>query len=79
MSVDKALLDILCCPAIHGGDACHGDLIETEGTLQCTACGLHYPIEGGIPVLLAGRAKKSASPDKGAGIVATLFNNGGDK
>jgi uncharacterized protein YbaR (Trm112 family) len=69
MSVDKALLDILCCPAVHGGDACRGDLIEVEGGLQCTACGLRYPIEGGIPVLLAGRAKKGALP----------FKNGGDK
>jgi uncharacterized protein YbaR (Trm112 family) len=69
MSVDKTLLDILCCPAVHGGDVCHGDLIETKGGLQCMACGLRYPIEDGIPVLLAGRAKKGPLPDKGADAV----------
>ena len=52
MPVDPRLLDILCCPS------CHGDLAETPGGLYCQACGLLYPIEDGIPVMLVDSAKK---------------------
>lgn len=59
MSLDPRLLEILCCPA------CHGDLsllIEDgiETALDCPACGLRYPIEDGIPVMLIDKAIKVA-------------------
>jgi uncharacterized protein YbaR (Trm112 family) len=52
----KNLMDILACPV------CKGDLIlniveESEeeiisGTLYCSVCNEHYPIDEGIPNLL---------------------------
>ena len=49
-------MDILCCPV------CKGDLALTvaeeteheilEGTLNCSRCGVDYPIHEGIPNLL---------------------------
>lgn len=56
--LDPRLLEILCCPAEHNGEACHGDLNETPEGLLCVKCGLLYPIEDGIPVLLSDHAKK---------------------
>ena len=61
MPLDPRLLDILCCPAQVGGKACHGDLQETPEGLLCQTCGLLYPIEDGIPVMLADHAKKAGS------------------
>lgn len=44
---------LLVCPR------CHGELQDAIAAaapgLECAACGLRYPIEGGIPVLLAER------------------------
>ncbi len=59
MPLDPRLLEILCCPA------CKGDLDlrkegEAERDLKCTACGLVYPIEDGIPVMLVDAARKEA-------------------
>ncbi len=52
----RKLLDILCCPV------CKGDLALTvaeeneqeilEGILNCSRCGVDYPIHEGIPNLL---------------------------
>jgi uncharacterized protein YbaR (Trm112 family) len=52
----RQIIPLLCCPI------CKGDLSltvarenETEildGMLHCAACGVHYPIEEGIPDLL---------------------------
>jgi len=56
--VNPSLLDILCCPAVHGGSACHGRLVDLGDGLLCKSCGLIYPIENGIPVLLADHARK---------------------
>ncbi|HZD44069.1 MAG TPA: methytransferase partner Trm112 [Methanomicrobiales archaeon] len=52
----RSLMDILCCPV------CKGDLllhVETEtddeileGSLECGACHVSYPIHEGIPNLL---------------------------
>jgi uncharacterized protein YbaR (Trm112 family) len=54
-------MEILCCPV------CKGDLVlrvDTEdaqeileGNLHCTACGVDYPITGGIPDLLPPAAR----------------------
>jgi Uncharacterized conserved protein len=59
----RSLLPILCCPV------CKGDLELrvareneeeiVEGTLECRACNVSYPIEEGIPDLLP------REPDKG--------------
>ena len=54
MPLDPRLLEILCCPA------CHGELAETAEGLHCQGCGLLYPIEDGIPVMLVDQAKKEA-------------------
>jgi len=56
MPINPSLLEILCCPAQHGGIACHGHLVEFEDGLQCKSCGLIYPVDNGIPVLLADHA-----------------------
>ena len=52
MTLDPRLLEILCCPA------CKGDLDLRIEDLRCKACGLVYPIEDGIPVMLVDRAQK---------------------
>ncbi|MCL1908720.1 MAG: hypothetical protein FWG12_05060 [Holophagaceae bacterium] len=62
--IKPSLLEILCCPALHDGSACHGHLIDLGDGLQCAACGLVYPIENGIPVLLADHAKSSHESPK---------------
>ncbi|MDT0310230.1 Trm112 family protein [Streptomyces sp. DSM 44917] len=55
--VEAALLDILACPV------CHAPLREetTDQRLVCTAdtCALAYPVQDGIPVLLADEARRS--------------------
>jgi hypothetical protein len=57
MPLDPRLLAILCCPAEYQGIACHGDLEERTDGLKCRTCGLLYPIEDGIPVMLQESAK----------------------
>lgn len=46
--ISEELLAIMACPD------CHGDLEERDDppALACVACGLHYPIRDGIPVML---------------------------
>ena len=56
--LDPRLLEILCCPAKRDGAPCHGDLEEVVGGLRCLACGLLYPIQDGIPVMLAEEARR---------------------
>jgi len=58
MALDPRLLDILCCPAEFAGEACHGALEETGSGLLCRKCGLIYPVEDGIPVMLPDQAKR---------------------
>ena len=58
MPLDPRLLAILCCPAEHQGVPCHGDLEELPEGLKCRTCGLLYPVEDGIPVML----QESAQP-----------------
>jgi hypothetical protein len=58
MSLDPKLLAILCCPAEHQGEACHGDLEERAEGLLCLKCGLLYPVEEGIPVLLQNEGRR---------------------
>jgi uncharacterized protein YbaR (Trm112 family) len=62
MPISPFLLEILCYPAADGGAACHGELLELEAGLKCKKCGLVYPMEDGILVLLADHAKKDGGP-----------------
>ena len=36
---------------------CGGELHDVDAALQCTDCGRVHAVEGGIPVLIAGRAE----------------------
>lgn len=38
--------DLLVCPK------CHGALEDSDDGLWCETCGVVYPIENGVPVLL---------------------------
>lgn len=58
--LDPRLLEILCCPAEHAGEPCHGELLEQPQGLRCQKCGLLYPVEDGIPVMLQDHAAKEA-------------------
>ncbi len=49
--VDSALLELLACPA------CHGGLRQEQDRLACARCGRRYPIRDGIPVLLVEEAE----------------------
>ncbi len=57
--LDPRLMEILCCPAEFDSAPCHGDLEEKPEGLHCLKCGLLYPIEDGIPVMLVDHAKKA--------------------
>lgn len=62
MALDPRLLDIICCPEVVEGAPCHGALREVPEGLQCEACGLVYPVEDGIPVLLPGHGRRPDAP-----------------
>jgi len=52
----RRLLKILCCPVCKGPlvlEVESEDVGEvTKGTLYCSECSVHYPIDEGIPNLL---------------------------
>ncbi len=48
------VLAMLACPV------CHGSLTAENNQIRCTECQRRYPIEDGIPILLADRAQKPA-------------------
>jgi uncharacterized protein YbaR (Trm112 family) len=50
MLLAQTQLDHLVCPV------CHGALILGAQTVDCRACNRAYPIEDGLPILLAARA-----------------------
>lgn len=50
--VDPRLFELLCCPK------CRGELQKGEGSLNCLACRLRYPVIDGVPVMLPERAKR---------------------
>jgi uncharacterized protein YbaR (Trm112 family) len=58
--LDPRLLEILCCPAEHQGEPCHGALTEGPEGLLCAKCGLLYQVEDGIPVMLQDHAVRAA-------------------
>lgn len=45
--IDAHLQSLLVCPA------CHGELTFHEHSMTCQSCGIRYPVEGQIPVMLA--------------------------
>jgi uncharacterized protein YbaR (Trm112 family) len=53
--VSSDLLQMLACPA------CHGELSPAEGDVKllCRACGLAFPVQNGIPVLLVDQAEQT--------------------
>ncbi|MGQ0632833.1 MAG: Trm112 family protein [Sporichthyaceae bacterium] len=63
--MDKSLLEMLACPQCRGPlrhDGAGSEQVVGEqvvGELVCTsaACGLAYPIRGGVPVLLIDAAR----------------------
>ena len=52
--MDKSLLEIIVCPVCHG----KLDHIKNKSKLICRFDRLAYPIDDGIPVLLADKAEK---------------------
>lgn len=52
LGIDPVLLDLLRCPQPH-----HATLRPVEGTLECTECGLRFPVRDGIPVMLIDEAQ----------------------
>ncbi len=52
--IKKELLEILACPKCKGRVA-----LDEKGTsLVCPSCGVRYPIEEDIPIMLIDRAEK---------------------
>jgi len=62
MPIEPELLSILCCPGEREGIPCHGDLTDLGDWLLCGLCFSKYPIENGIPILLAERAVAGEKP-----------------
>jgi uncharacterized protein YbaR (Trm112 family) len=60
MPLDPRLLEILICPACHGGIA----VINDEAGLECQSCGRVYPVRDGIPVMLV---EEASSPTRSPG------------
>ncbi len=59
--LDKKLLEILVCPV------CKGPLRYVTAPaeeLQCRACGLAYPVQDGIPVMLEDEARAMAAQER---------------
>ena len=54
MKLDEKLLELIVCPA------CRQTLAVNEAAeeLECTGCGLAYPVRDDIPVLLVDEARK---------------------
>lgn len=61
IDLDPEILDLLACPNCHASFAIDADRSE----LVCTGpgCGLAFPVEGRMPVLLLDEAR----PARGAG------------
>lgn len=56
--LDPRLLEILRCPGEQEDHPCHGPMETLSDELRCRACGLIYPIQEGIPVMLPNEARR---------------------
>ena len=56
MAVPEELMAVLICLECGSGLADEGD------ALRCTRCGVAYPVEDGIPVMLAERIIRDGAP-----------------
>lgn len=54
MNLDEKLLELIVCPACRQALAVNEDAEE----LECTGCGLAYPVRDDIPVLLVDEARR---------------------
>jgi uncharacterized protein YbaR (Trm112 family) len=59
--IDPELLELLVCPKCKGELAVRRGADGSEEFLDCRACGLGYPVEDGIPVMLVEEAKPLAA------------------
>ncbi len=55
--LDPELLRILVCPKCKGDLVVQSDAEGVEASLDCRACGLAYPVDDGIPVMLVEEAR----------------------
>jgi uncharacterized protein YbaR (Trm112 family) len=55
--IDPELLNILVCPKCRGKLEVRSNAEGVESSLLCHPCGLAYPIEDGIPVMLLEEAE----------------------
>ena len=56
--IDKALLDILACPA------CKSGVVLKDDRILCTTCGRQYPIKDDIPVMLVDGSAQTTGTNK---------------
>jgi len=56
MGLPDELMEILRCIE------CHSRLDEREAELVCRGCGLHFPVEDGIPVMLLEASYRPQDP-----------------
>lgn len=58
--LNKQLLEVLVCPESGGAL----EISPKKDELWCRASGLAYPIDNGIPVMLADKARKLSEEEK---------------
>ncbi len=56
MAVPDELMEILRCIE------CHSQLDQRDAELVCRECGLHFPVEGDIPVMLPESSYRPEGP-----------------
>ena len=61
MALNPELLDLLACPV------CRGELepVDNENGLECSACGLVFPVRDTIPSMLQEEAVRKDDWDRG--------------
>lgn len=54
--IPDELRAILACPS------CHGELTDAQGggSLDCSPCGVRFPVRDGIPIMLVDQAKRAS-------------------
>ena len=58
MSVPEELLELMACPV------CRSPLEDQEEMLRCTGCGVRYPVNDGVPVMLPEAAVPADEEDQ---------------